>query len=208
MTTHNTADASLAARFAEHQARLAGMSFPNALAAGDRAPDFELQNASGDEVRLSELLTRGPVVLIFYRGAWCPFCNTQLRALQEALPEIEALGASLVAVSPQLPDGSLELIDEHTLTFEVLSDVKSSVASEYGIVLALTSADVALFLEVGNDLAQANGDDAWVLPAPATFVIAGDGTIRHARVDADFTTRGEPANIVGALRALAATPCG
>jgi len=108
----------------------------------------------------------------------------------------------------QLPDGSLELIDEHTLTFEVLSDVKSSVASEYGIVLALTSADVALFLEVGNDLAQANGGDAWVLPAPATFVIAGDGTIRHARVDADFTTRGEPANIVGALRALAATPCG
>jgi peroxiredoxin len=208
MTTHNTADASLANRFAEHQARLAGMSFPNVLAAGDRAPDFELQNATGDEVRLSDLLTRGPVVLTFYRGAWCPFCNTQLRGLQEALPEIEALGASLVAVSPQLPDGSLELIDEHTLTFEVLSDVKSSVASEYGIVLALTSADVALFLEVGNDLAQANGDDAWVLPAPATFVIACDGTIRHARVDADFTTRGEPAEIVVALRALARTPRG
>jgi peroxiredoxin len=208
MTTHDAVDTSLADRFAEHQARLAGMSFPDALAAGDRAPDFELQNATGGTVRLSELLTRGPVVLTFYRGAWCPFCNTQLRGLQEALPEIEALGASLVAVSPQLPDGSLELIDEHTLTFEVLSDVKSSVASEYGIVLALTSADVALFLEVGNDLAQANGDDAWVLPAPATFVIAGDGTIRHARVDADFTTRGEPAEIVGALRALARTPRG
>jgi peroxiredoxin len=203
MTTDNTADASLADRFAEHQARLAGMSFPNALAVGDRAPDFELRNAMGDEVRLSELLTRGPVVLSFYRGAWCPFCNTQLRGLQEALPEIEALGASLVAVSPQLPDGSLELIDEHSLTFEVLSDLKSGVASEYGIVLALTAADVALFLEVGNDLAQANGDDAWVLPAPATFVIAGDGTIRHARVDADFTIRGEPADIVDALRALA-----
>jgi peroxiredoxin len=204
MTTDNTADASLADRFAEHQARLAAMSFPNALAAGDRAPDFELRNAMGDEVRLSELLTRGPVVLTFYRGAWCPYCNTQLRGLQEALPEIEALGASLVAVSPQLPDGSLELIDEHSLTFEVLSDLKSRVASEYGIVLALTAADVALFLEVGNDLAQANGDDAWVLPAPATFVIAGDGTIRHARIDADFTTRGEPEDIVDALRALGA----
>ena len=203
-----TSDATIGDRFAQHQARLAGMSFPNALAAGDRAPDFELGNAAGAPVRLTELLTRGPVVLTFYRGAWCPYCNAQLRGLQEALPEIEALGASLVAVSPQLPDGSLELIEENALTFEVLSDLESRVAGKYGIVFALGSADVALFLQVGNNLAQANGDESWVLPAPATFVIAGDGTIRHARVDADFTTRPETSEIVGALRALAATPRG
>jgi peroxiredoxin len=200
VTTPDPAGASIPDRFAEHQARLAGMSLPEALGVGDRAPDFELRNALGDEVRLSELLARGPVVLTFYRGAWCPFCNAQLRGLQGALPEIEALGASLVAVSPQLPDGSLQLIDEHALTFEVLSDVRSNVASDYGLVITLTPADVALFLEVGNDLAQVNGDDAWVLPAPATFVIAGDGTIRYARIDADFTARGEPADVVGALR--------
>jgi peroxiredoxin len=202
VTTPDATGASIPDRFAEHQARLAGMSLPEALGVGDRAPDFELRNALGDEVRLSELLARGPVVLTFYRGAWCPFCNAQLRGLQGALPEIEALGASLVAVSPQLPDGSLQLIDEHALTFEVLSDVRSKVASDYGLVITLTPADVALFLEVGNDLAQVNGDDAWVLPAPATFVIAGDGTIRYARIDADFTARGEPADVVGALRAF------
>jgi len=194
-------DATIADRFAQHRARLAAMSFPNALAAGDLAPDFELGNATGRPVRLSELLTRGPVVLTFYRGAWCPYCNAQLRELQEALPEIEALGASLVAVSPQLPDGSRELFDENDLTFEVLSDVESRVASKYGIVFALGSADVALFLQVGTDLAKANGDESWVLPAPATFAIARDGAICYARVDADFSTRPEAAEIVAALQA-------
>jgi peroxiredoxin len=138
MTAPSQTDASLGDRYAAHQARQARMSFPNAAMRGDRVPKFVLENASGRTIQLDELLTRGPVVLTFYRGAWCPYCNTQFRSLQQALPELEALGASLVAVSPQLPDGSLELIDKHALTFEVLSDSKSRVASECGIVFALT----------------------------------------------------------------------
>jgi peroxiredoxin len=151
------------------------------------------------------LLAAGPVVLTFYRGAWCPYCNTQLRGLQQALPEIESLGAALVAVSPQVPDGSLELIDEHELTFEVLSDAKSRIASNYGIVFALAAADRELFLEVGNDLATTDDDESWVLPAPATFVIAGSGTIRYVRVDPDYTNRVEPAELIDALRTIAPT---
>jgi peroxiredoxin len=203
MTTPNPIDEGIADRFAQHKARIAGMSFPNALAAGDRAPDFELENAAGQRVRLTDLLTRGPVVLTFYRGAWCPYCNAQLRGLQQALPELEALGASLVAVSPQLPDGSAELIDEAALTFEVLSDLDSTVASAYGITFTLAPSDQALFLEVGNDLRRVNGNDTWVLPAPSTFVIATDATIHHAHVDADFTQRPEPTEIVRVLRTLA-----
>jgi hypothetical protein len=107
MTTHNRTNASLVDRFAEQRARLAGMTFPNALAAGDRAPQFALPNARGRLVDLAELLAAGPVVLTFYRGAWCPYCNTQLRGLQQALPQLESLGAALVAISPQVPDGSL-----------------------------------------------------------------------------------------------------
>jgi peroxiredoxin len=202
MTTPNPIDESIADRFAQHKARIAGMSFPNALAVGDRAPDFELGNAAGHPVRLTELLTHGPVVLTFYRGAWCPYCNAQLRGLQQALPELEALGASLVAVSPQLPDGSAELIDEAALTFEVLSDVESRVAAEYGILFTLAPVDRALFLEVGNDLGKANGDGNWVLPAPSTFVIAADATIHHARVDPDFTSRIAPDEILSALRMI------
>ena len=205
MTTPNRTNASLVERFGEQQARLAGMTFPNALTVGDRAPQFALPNASGRLVDLAELLAAGPVVLTFYRGAWCPYCNRQLRGLQQALPEIERLGAALVAVSPQVPDGSLELIDEHELTFEVLSDAKSRIASDYGIVFALAAADRELLLEVGNDLATTNDDESWVLPAPATFVIAGSGTIRYVRVDPDYTNRVEPAELIDALRTIAPT---
>jgi peroxiredoxin len=199
MTTSQPIDAGIEERFADQQARLAAMSFPHALAVGDRAADFELPNAYGRWIRLAYELERGAVVLIFYRGAWCPFCNLQLRSLQQALPQIEALGASLVAISPQLPDGSRSMIDKNALTFEVLSDLQSHVASEYGITFTFAPADQTLFLEVGNDLRRANGDSTWVLPAPATFVIAADGTIHLARVDSNYTTRINPDEILSAL---------
>lgn len=199
MTTSQPIDAGIEERFADQQARLAAMSFPHALAVGDRAADFELPNAYGRWIRLAYELERGAVVLIFYRGAWCPFCNLQLRSLQQALPQIEALGASLVAISPQLPDGSRSMIDKNALTFEVLSDLQSHVASEYGITFTLAPPDQTLFLEVGNDLRRANGDSTWVLPAPATFVIAADGTIHLARVDSNYTTRINPDEILSAL---------
>jgi peroxiredoxin len=199
MTTSQPIDAGIEERFADQQARLAAMSFPHALAVGDRAADFELPNAYGRRIRLAYELERGAVVLIFYRGAWCPFCNLQLRSLQQALPQIEALGASLVAISPQLPDGSRSMIDKNALTFEVLSDLQSHVASEYGITFTLAPPDQTLFLEVGNDLRRANGDSTWVLPAPATFVIAADGTIHLARVDSNYTTRINPDEILSAL---------
>ena len=202
MTRSQPIDAGIEERFAEQRARLAAMSFPHALVLGDRALDFELPNAEGRRIRLDDQLERGPVVLTFYRGAWCPFCNLQLRGLQQALPEIEALGASLVAVSPQLPDGSRAMVDENDLTFEVLSDLNSIVATEYGITFTLPETDQALFLEVGNDRREANGDSRWVLPAPATFVIATDGTIHHARVDPDYTIRITVDEILSALRTI------
>ena len=202
MTTSQPINAGIEERFADQQARLAAMSFPHALAVGDRAADFELPNAYGRWIRLAYELERGAVVLIFYRGAWCPFCNLQLRSLQQALPQIEALGASLVAISPQLPGGSRSMIDKNALTFEVLSDLQSHVASDYGIAFTLAPADQTLFLEVGNDLRRANGDSRWVLPAPATFVIAADGTIHLARVDSDYTTRINPDEILSALGAI------
>jgi peroxiredoxin len=153
-------------------------------------------------VRLADRLERGPVVLIFYRGAWCPFCNLQLRRLQQPLPEIEALRASLLAISPQLPDGSRAIVDKNGLTFEVLSDLNSAVASAYGITFALVPTDQALFLKVGNDLGKVDGDNRWVTSAPAIFVIAADATIHHARVDRDYTSRIAADEILSALRTI------
>lgn len=202
MTSSQPLDTGIEGRFAEQQARLAAMSFPHALAVGDRAVDFELPNAQGRPIRLADQLERGPVVLTFYRGAWCPFCNVQLRGLQQALPEIEALGASLLAVSPQLPDGTRAIVDKNGLTFEVLSDLDSAVASAYGITFTLPPIDQELFLEVGTDLRKGNGDERWVLPAPATFAIAADASIHQARVDPDYTSRITPDEILSALRTI------
>jgi peroxiredoxin len=170
--------------FVEHAARLAAMTFPDALQVGEKASNFELPNARGQNVELNSLLANGPVVLVFYRGAWCPYCNAQLRALQESLEEITSFGATLVAVSPQAPDASAAFADVAGLSFEVLSDLGSFVASDYGLSFELAEPDRALFLAVGNDLTKVNGSDSWILPVPAIYVVATDG--------ADQTRRGQP----------------
>jgi peroxiredoxin len=188
--------------FAEHAARLAAMTFPDALQVGESAPSFELPNARGQDVELNALLASGPVVLVFYRGAWCPYCNAQLRALQESLEEISSLGATLVAVSPQAPDPSAAFAEEAGLGFDVLSDLGSFVASDYGLSFEFAEADRALFLAVGNDLIKANGRDSWVLPAPATYVIAAEGLIEYAAVNPNFTERPSVREITAALREL------
>jgi peroxiredoxin len=123
-----------------------------------------------------------------------------LQAYQESLPEIQALGASLVAVSPQTPDSSLSTAEKDELKFEVLSDVGNQVARRYGLVFRVADAVQAAMKGLGIDLAQHNGDESWELPVPGTFVIAKDGSIRLAYVDADYTRRLEPSEILAALR--------
>ncbi len=173
-----------------------------ALGVGDRAPDFVLPNATGQSVRLSDLLADGPVVLTFYRGAWCPYCNTQLRDYQEALGAIEAAGASLAAVSPQTPDGSVTMQERNRLTFPVLSDVGNQVSRDYGLVFQVDDATRERYEAVGIDLAEANGTDTWELPVPATYVIDPSGVIRFAFVEADYTQRAAPRDVLDALGRL------
>lgn len=173
-----------------------------ATSTGDKAPDFTLPNATGSSVKLSTLLESGPVVLSFYRGKWCPYCNLELRALQQALPEITAAGATLVAVSPQTPDNSLSTVEKNELTFEVLSDVNNEVAQSYGLVFQLPEALRPIYANFGIDVPAHNGDDTFELPIAATYVISKDGTVAHAYVDADYTKRLEPSDIVATLQQL------
>lgn len=174
----------------------------HSLAAGAQAPDFALPDARGGQVRLSALLEKGPVVLAFYRGAWCPYCNLELRALQAALPEFERRGASLVAVSPQLPDNSLSLAEKLGLKFPVLSDVGNTTARAYGLVFTVPAALRPVYQGFGIDLPAANGDQSFELPLPATYVIARDGRVAWRFVNADYTRRGEPADVLTALSGL------
>jgi peroxiredoxin len=173
------------------------------LAVGDTAPDFTLTDAVGHHVSLSELLATGPVVVTFYRGEWCPYCNLQLHALQQALPEITAAGATLVAISPQAPDQALTLTEKHDLAFPVLSDLDQSVSDAYKVRFDLTGELEDLQVNVfQNDPAEQNADGRRSLPVPATFVVDRDGTVRFASVNADWRVRVEPAEILAALWVL------
>lgn len=165
----------------------------------DPAPDFTLPNALGKPVSLSGLLQLGPVIVTFYRGAWCPYCNIQLRAYQAALPEFTALGARLVAISPQLPDGSLSTVQTNALSFDVLSDVGNKVAARFGLVYSLPEELRAALRANNKALPGINGDDSWELPVPATYVIGHDGRIVLASIDVDYRNRLDPEAIVAAL---------
>jgi peroxiredoxin len=171
------------------------------LRVGAKAPDFALPDARGRVVTLSSLLARGPAVVTFYRGGWCPFCDLQLRAYQGALTQIHDLGAELVAVSPQTPDYALSDIEKKQLTFPVLTDAHNQVARTYGLVFALSDALRGLQTAFGNPIPKFNGDDSWELPMPGTFVLDRNGVVRLSHVDPDYMKRLEPAAILDALRA-------
>jgi peroxiredoxin len=138
----------------------------------------------------------------FYRGGWCPYCNIQLRAYQAMLPEMTALGARLVAISPQLPDGSLSTAESNELTFAVLSDVGNRVARTFGLVWSLPEELRAALRSNNKALPGINGDDSWELPVPATYVVARDGGVALAAIDVDYRNRLEPDAILTTLRSL------
>lgn len=171
----------------------------HALQVGDHAPDLVLPDATGQAVRLSALWAKGPLVLIFYRGGWCPYCNLELRAWQQHLEKLGELGARLVAVSPQTPDNSLSTAEKNQLAYPVLSDSGLSSATAFGIAFELPKELIDLYGSVGNDLPVLNGNGRWVLPLPATYVLGRDGQVLYAHIEADYRMRAEPSDVLGAL---------
>jgi peroxiredoxin len=153
-------------------------------------------------IALPEALHSGPVILAFYRGGWCPYCDLQLRAYQSGLPTVIQLGARLIAVSPQLPDGSLSTAEKDRLEFDVLSDVGNGVARSFGLVYSLPEELREALRSNGKDLTRINGDESWELPVPATFVIAPDRRVMLAHVDVDYRRRLAPEDIIAALMSL------
>lgn len=171
-----------------------------ALNVGDIAPNFTLNNALGEPVQLNDLLKKGQVVLTWYRGGWCPYCNITLHQLQRELPIFQANGANLVALTPELPDKSMSTAEKNELEFEVLSDVGNKIAKEYGIVFKLTD-EVAVRYNDAFDLLDYNGDSSNELPLAATYVIDQNGKITYAFLDADYRNRAEPSEITDFLKA-------
>ena len=174
-----------------------------ALKTGDEAPPFELADAEGKLVSSAQLLQNGPLVLTFYRGVWCPYCNLDLQAIQEELPNLKKGGARVVAVSPQTQANSRRSIRENRLDFTILSDPGNEIAASFGLRFKLPDYLVSLYRDTfKNDLAVNNGEPSWTLPMPARFVIDQSGMIAYAEVNPDYTRRPDPSELLPILNRL------
>jgi peroxiredoxin len=176
----------------------------HARKAGEVAPAFVLNAPDGQTISAAELLTRGPLVVSFYRGVWCPYCNMELQALQAALPAIRDTGANLVAISPQNAVNSRKSMRDNKLEFPILSDPHNDIAAAFGLRFTLPDYLIELYKDFKNDLPGFNGDDSWTLPMPGRFVIARDGVIRYAEVNPDYTKRPDPQELLPVLHGLTA----
>ncbi len=173
-----------------------------AIGAGAAAPSFALPNQYGQTVRLADYLAHGPVVLLFIRGGWCPFCTLTLRAYQEALPDIQAAGADLLAIGPQPFDSCSAVAERDLLAFSVLSDAGNAVAEQFGVVYEIAPDLQKLYVRLGHDLPRVNQSDDWRVPLPATFIIGTDGRVIKAHVAETTHRRLEPSDLVGVLERL------
>jgi len=173
----------------------------SAIKVNEKVPNFKLPNPEGKLISLDILLDKGPVIITFYRGNWCPYCNLQLRALQNRLSEIKAVGATLVAISPQVPDGSMTKDEISEMDFIVLSDQDAKVASQYGVAWEVPEF-LAEHMRVGRnlDLEKINNGNASILPIPATFIVGTDGFVKWNYVNVDYRTRSEPDEIIEFLK--------
>ena len=170
-----------------------------ALQSGMNAPSISLLDINGQAVNLAEFWQTEILVVVFYRGGWCPYCNLELRAWQTHLESLKSLGAGLIAVSPQTADNSLSTAEKNQLQFTVLSDTNLEAAKAFGIAFEMPENLIDLYKSFGNDLSVVNGNGRWVLPLPATYVIGRDGKIIYAHVEADYRVRAEPAEVLARI---------
>lgn len=185
-----------------HIAHLADVGLgKHARQVGEQAPSIVLPGVDGREFDVSTLLAKGPVVVTFYRGGWCPYCNLELKAYQNLLPQILAAGASLVAISPEKPDDTVTTAEKNALTFPVLSDVGQNVGKAFGLVYAFTEELRSAYDGFGLDIPAKNGaPDDWSLPLSATYVIGMDGVILFADTGVDYRRRADPLDVLAVLQ--------
>lgn len=179
-----------------------------ALGVGDIAPAFELQSSHGELISSAHLLEEGPLIVSFYRGVWCPYCNIELQALQATLPRFAELNANLVAISPQTMVNSRKSADSNKVSFPILCDTQNRVADAFGLLFTLPDYLADLYRSAKIDLNVFNADPSWTLPMPARYVIGKGGVILYANVNPDYTIRPEPEAVLPALQKIGATSLG
>lgn len=169
------------------------------LKAGDVAPEFQLKDHNGNTVSSSDLLTRGRLVICFFRGRWDPFCCGQLEAMNQIVSQIVAAGGSLVGISPQREKQNFFMADQHKLKFPLLNDAGNQVARKFGLVYRVPDQQQEIYRRVFINLPLTNGDESWELPVPATYILERDGTMLFANANPDYTERPEPLDVLATL---------
>ena len=167
-----------------------------ALKVGEQATAFALLDHNGKPVSSAALLAKGPLVIAFLRGRWCPFCCGEAEALNRTLPAFESAGVSLIAISPQSVNQAYFMHDQHKLRFPLLVDEGNKVARQFGIVYRVPDYQEKLFSSVFINLPHINGDPSWELPLPATYVVGRDGKVQYAWINVDYTQRAEPGEVL------------
>lgn len=187
--------------FGEEQAALDKAGVPaGVLPVGSPLPDGDLLDAKGNVTSARQAMGGRPAVIVFYRGVWCPFCNLALRTYQEQVAgELERRGVALIAISPQKPDGSLSMREKHELTFAVLSDPGSQIASGLGIATAPAPEVRGAQQQLGLDVAADNADGTATIPMPTVVVVDRDGVLRWIDVHPNYARRTEPEQILRAV---------
>ncbi len=175
-----------------------------ALNVGGAMPDFTLTDAEGKAVKSADLLARGPLVVVFYRGAWCPYCNLYLHHWQQYLPQLAQRSATLVAISGEGPDGTSATVKRNAATFAVLSDPGYAVSRRFGVVYQVPAGVSDAMKSRGLDLKAYYGTGKAELPLSATYVVGRDGKVSYAFLEADYKKRAEPSDVLAALDQLKA----
>ncbi|MDT8337414.1 MAG: peroxiredoxin-like family protein [Candidatus Izemoplasmatales bacterium] len=173
-----------------------------ALKVGDKLPSFSLKNAYGEMVHIEDILKEGPIIINFYRGSWCPYCNLELRLYQKLLPKIKELGANIIAISPDLEKYSFTMQERNQFGFEVLSDINHEVSKQFGLVFTVDQKLIPIYQKMGIDLSKYQGNTAFELPFPATYVVNQEGIITLAFVDSAYELRLEPTKALDALKKI------
>lgn len=171
------------------------------LKVGDKAPEFELKNQKGEVISSKLLIEKKPLIITFYRGVWCPYCNTDLVNLNRYTEQFKELEASIVGVSPQIQKFNLQIVEQQRLKFDLLSDSENRIANKFGLRWEMTNPLKPLYKDTFKiNLPDYNGDDSWTLPVPARFIIGTDGFVKYAEYSVDYTKRPNPEVLVDALK--------
>jgi len=176
-----------------------------AIKVGDTLPNFTLKNQNGDDVSSTELLKQGSLVISFFRGVWCPYCNLEIQALENYAKQFLAEGANIVVISPQTQASNQRAVEQNELSFNVLSDAGNNYADKLNISFTLPKEIKALYSGFGINLAEHNGDDSWTLPMPTRLVVSTDGSVVAADINPDYTQRPDPSETLTAIKSIKST---